>query len=401
MKKSISWTTLASFVLALAKFLMIWLIAKELTVYEVGMYTIATAIISPIMLLANMRLRTIYVKDLEGNAIEVFLKARTLIATLSIILIIIISSLFYRDTWLIFLIVALMRALDLYADLLYGVLQRKNNLKLASQFLIAKQLLLTIVFAFVLFVNGDLLMALTAQLVFQLIFTVFEKMKIHVSKEQSKTTMTLRSLLIIGLPLGFTQLIVSLNTFLPRYILEIFDGAAILGYFSIISYITVISNIVIGSIVQSFLRPLSKLTGYHNRQRLKNVLYKKLYGISFILWVLLFFTVYFFGEQALTVVFDRSYAAYSNALLWMTLCVFWNAMNWHVDNVLIIFNRVKSVFIITCGCLIVSLPINIYWIHLYSLNGAVYAMIFNYFILFLCKQIELSRVLKRGDINEF
>lgn len=400
MKKSISWTTLASFTLALSKFLMIWLIAKELSTYSVGIYAIATAIISPIMLLANMRLRTIYVKNNEGNSIHNFLKARTLIAVLSIIVILIISALFYREVWMIFFFVALMRALDLYADLLYGVLQRDNNLKLAAQYLIGKQLLLTVVFAIALLVTRDLLVALVYQTICQIIYTWIEKKTIAVNTTSNETSISLKSLLLIGLPLGFTQLIVSLNTFIPRYILENIDGATILGYFTIISYITVLSNIVIGSITQSFLRPLSKLTAVNKRNQLKNILYKKLYGISLVLFLLLFIVVYFFGEIVLTIVFDSSYAQYSTALLLMTFCVFWNAMNWHVDNVLIIFNRVRSSFLITCICLVISLPINYYLIAFYSLDGAVYAMIFNYFILFICKQVELSCVLKRGEANE-
>lgn len=400
MIRSISWTTLANIVLALAKFSMIWLIAKELSPYSVGVFTLATAVISPIMLFANMKLRTMYVKSINENNIFLFIRTRTTVSIFSFIVITIISVVFFSNIWLIFICIALMRVLDLYADLLYGELQKKDQLKTAAQYLIVKQILLTIVFGLTLFYFSDLLKALAAQLLVQTAITFYEKRKILHNYLEKKTALNIRKLLIISLPIGVTQLIISLNTYIPRYILEGSAGTEILGYFSVISYITVVSNIVIGSITQSYLKPIAKLTAFNKRDELKNLLYKKLYTVSFMLFIVLLAAVYFFSEGLLTVVFDASYAEYKTALIWLSVCVFWNAMNWHIDNVLIVFNYIKSQLVISLICLIISLPLSYYWITTYSINGAAFSMAFNYFLLFVMKQIVLISVLKRGDIDE-
>lgn len=400
MIRSISWTTLANIVLALAKFSMIWLIAKELSPYSVGVFTLATAVISPIMLFANMKLRTMYVKSINENNIFLFIRTRTTVSIFSFIVITIISVVFFSNIWLIFICIALMRVLDLYADLLYGELQKKDQLKTAAQYLIVKQILLTIVFGLTLFYFSDLLKALAAQLLVQTAITFYEKRRILHNYLEKKTALNIRKLLIISLPIGVTQLIISLNTYIPRYILEGSAGTEILGYFSVISYITVVSNIVIGSITQSYLKPIAKLTAFNKRDELKNLLYKKLYTVSFMLFIVLLAAVYFFSEGLLTVVFDASYAEYKTALIWLSVCVFWNAMNWHIDNVLIVFNYIKSQLVISLICLIISLPLSYYWITTYSINGAAFSMAFNYFLLFVMKQIVLISVLKRGDIDE-
>lgn len=397
--QSISWVTLSNSLVAFVKFFIIWLIAKILNVEAVGQFTLALAVITPIMLFANMKLRSIYVKEQQANLHE-FMTVRLMVSIAAIFLIILISFLFYSEILLLIIILSIIRALDLYEDMLFAHLQKNEQLVSVSKYTIAKQILLLLVFTIALVSSLNLVIALLLQLFGQLLFILFERRKIKIPNKRSFSKKAIYAILLIGIPIGCIQLLISLNTYIPRFILESVGSTELLGYFAVISYITVISNIVIGAITQSYLKSLADLALNQKFKQLKDVLYKKLYLLSFVLFVFLFVIVFLIGDELFSFVFGESYSQYTTAMLWMTVCVFWNAMNWHVDNLLLIFNKIRSQLLIVLVSSMIALPLNYYWINEYLINGAAFSMAFNYFLLFILKQLVCMKYLSRGDSVE-
>src|SRR5690606_34841453 len=64
-------------------------------------------------------------------------------------------------------------------------------------------------------------------------------------------------ILLLGLPLGFVQMVFSFNVSYSRYLLEYFESAKTLGYYSAIAYILVIGTLLMTAISQNLLPILS------------------------------------------------------------------------------------------------------------------------------------------------
>lgn len=260
MLKKISWTFTSNFVTAFVKWLMLIMIAKWLTPADVGVYALALAITSPLALLANMKLRALYV-NAEAPHYHAYSVARNIVAIFSFVALLLLAFFAYHDAWLIIAMVGLSKLFELVSDFMYALAHRAQHMARLSKQIVIKQILLTVLFIGSIVWSRDLLTAITVQVVAQFCYLAIET-KLFVKRYPFERTISpslVWSILTLGLPLGITQLVVSFNTFLPRYALEFFSSSEMLGYFSAIAYITVIANILMGAISQNYLHVFKRL----------------------------------------------------------------------------------------------------------------------------------------------
>lgn len=402
MLKKISWTFTSNLVTAFVKWLMLIMIAKWLTPADVGVYALALAITSPLALFANMKLRSLYV-NAEAAHYHAYSVARNIVALFSFIALLLLAFFAYHDAWLIIAMVGLSKLFELVSDFMYALAHRAQDMARLSKQIVIKQLLLIALFIGSLMWSHDLLTALTVQVVVQLCYLAVET-KLFVKRYPFERTISLSlvwSILALGLPLGITQLVVSFNTFLPRYALELFSTSTMLGYFSAIAYVTVIANILMGAISQNYLHVFKRLYVAGDYRQIQRVLYRDLLGMAVLLCAGLMLASIVAGKWLLTIIYAADYAAYAWLLPWMCICIFFNALNWNIDTLFLSIGVIKKQLYFALISSAISIPVTAWLVYEWGIVGAAGAMSVNSAVLYIAKEIYFRKWLrKRGTLHE-
>ena len=396
MFRNISWTFLSNVMLAAVKWLMLIAIAKWLSPIDVGYYALGLAVASPLTFFANMKLRALFVSA-DTPYYTAYASARNIVGFVSMLILFALSYIVYPDAWVMIMLIGGIKMLDLVSDFMYALPHRHQQMSAISKLIIAKQMVLIIAFVWTILMTHHLISTLCVQIMIQLIWLAIEYALCVRRYAFDRTTnrALVGRILLLGIPLGFTQLIVSFNSFLPRYILEYFTDAETLGYFSAIAYITVIANIVMGAISQNYLHVFKMQHNKGDYIQLQRTLYADLGSIAIILSGITFLISLFAGDFILTQLYSAAYAQYDWMLLLLSGCLFFNALNWNIDTVLTSVGIVKRQLYFVLIASALSIPVTWLLIYMLGIKGAALAMITNSFFLYVTKEIYLRKWLKQ------
>lgn len=376
--RNISWTFTANLIVSLIKWLIIVIIARLLTPEDIGAYSLAFAIGAPITLFANMKLRSLYISE-EKNSFSDYINARNLLSIFSFIVLLIIAIFIYPQYFYIILLVGAMKILDLQSDMYYSLPHKEEDMDYIGKLMVVKHLITFIGFFIVLLFTRNLILSLFIQIILQLIYLLFvEKKNIlanYLSAKLNFNFKNIKKVILLGLPLGFVQMLFSFNTFYPRYLLEFFESAKILGYFSAISYILIIGNLMINAVSQSFLPLLTKKLKHKNYNSFKKILYINLSIFSLSLGLIIIVISFFFGELALELIYGKEYGSYADILLLMSISLAINLISWNFDTALLAMRYISIQPKITIIILIINIFLTYYLIENYGIYGATYSLI--------------------------
>ncbi|WP_088031977.1 oligosaccharide flippase family protein [Evansella clarkii] len=374
--KSLSWITIANLVMSLTKWIILILIARITTPTEVGIYSLAFALTAPIALGANMKLRSLYLTE-EKLSFGDYVYTRNTVSIASLILMILISVFFYNEYIIMILLVGISKILDLQSDLYYSIPHKKNNLKLVGKLIIIKHLMTLSVFAITLFYTENVQISLILYLLIQIGYLNLNEKRVVTKsiKEKSASRIgAMKSLLIIALPMGFVQIVVSLNTFIPRYFIEWLESPEALGVFSAISYVIVVGNIFMGGLAQVLIPRLSKWYKSNMVGTFLKVIYVYLLIFSFIFGSLMFVIFYYFGDIIL-LLYGEEYSNYQFLLIIMSIVLTFNVINWVFDIGLLSIRYLNIQYKIAIFIMFFNLMVSYFLINYYGMTGAAWSMV--------------------------
>lgn len=378
--KNLSWIFFANLFVALVKWLFIIFIAKNLSPTEVGVYTLAFAVTAPIFIFFNFNLRSLYITS-ENNNFYDFLFTRNLLNIVALIFSIAVAYLIYPNYLIIILLVCLTKYLDLKSDLYYAIPHKENNLSIIGKFLIIKYILILIVFIAILLISNDLVLSLTGQVVIQTIFFYIYERKHFVKKyniiKNRFNTKKVKEILFIAFPLGFVGMLVSLNSNIPRYFLELFESPKELGYFSAIVQISMIVGLFMNSITQVILPRFSNFYKQNKIPLLRKYIFSYMPIITIIIGFILIIICFLFGGNILNLVYGSDYAKYSNILLLVAIAISINLLSWILDAALLAIRYISIQPKISIFNFIATIGIGYILINNHGIEGAAITLIVN------------------------
>lgn len=395
--RTFSWMLIANAVTFGLKWLMIIVIAKVLSANLVGEYSLAFAITAPIALFAQLKLRSIFVTE-KNIGFSDFLYVRRIINLLSIIVMSLISILFYKEFFFTILVIGASKLLDLKSEIYYAVPHKKNELAIVGQLMIVKNVLMFISFFIALILFENLNFSLLSMLLVQyLIFILIEKRKITKAFYVTKKTINysnVKNILITSIPLGIVAMLFSFTINVPRYVLEHYESTKVLGYFSAVLYILTVSNLFQIAISQVFLPKLSVLYQEQNKQYFQKYLWRKLMVFSVALGISMLIVIFVFDKEILLVLYGEDYIAYSTVFKLSMVATFINLISGNLDTALIAMRAIKNQPLILCINLVITLGLSIPLISTYGVLGATFTMILSSFILTIFRYLLYKKNLK-------
>lgn len=325
LKRNFLYTATANLIYAFSQWLIILLIAKLGNIEMVGQYSLGLSITAPIFLFLNMNLRSIQATDTNNSYkfIDYFIN-RVITSLIGIIIVSIIALLgtFNDQTRGIILLMALSRFFESLCDVSYGLYQQKERMDyLAFSKIIQSILAIFLVTLSMVMFKNLLLSVILYSLTFIFVLTLYDFRKIrglvHFNmfkfyKNPSKFS-NVKTLIILGLPLGIVSSLDTLNANLPRYFIQYFLNEVALGYFASIAFIMSTGATVVNALAHA---SISKLANYY---QINYELFKKLLFQLVCLGILIggggVLVSYLFGESILDFLYTDAYSLYNNVFI--------------------------------------------------------------------------------------
>lgn len=290
----------------------------------VGMFSLATAICTPIIMLTNMQLRIVLVTDAESQFCfghYLSLRLTTTLVALATTSVISLSTGYDRQMAFVILIMGLAKSFDAISDIFHGLLQKHERMDYIAISKTIKGILSLLALSMLIWITKNIIWGLLGLTLIWLVILLAYDLPIAYSllpfRVRANKDIWWR-LLHLAFPLGIVMMLLSLKTSIPRYFIEHYLGREQLGYYSAMAYLVVAGNILVRALGQSAMPRLARHFAFGERQDFTKLLLQ-LIAVGTTLGLLSVFGVILFGPHILTILYRPDYAQYADILAWIML----------------------------------------------------------------------------------
>ena len=218
-------------------------IAKLGTAADVGRFALGLAVTAPVITFANLHLRVLEATDARQDyPFSVYLSLRLLTTSLAIAAIAVIAvGLGYRgSTFCLIIAVAMAKAFEAVSDMVFGLLQRAENLRRVAISMLAKGVISVLAMGLVLRLGANIVVATLAMALCWASLLALYDLPAAARLTTIRPAVELRSLTglaRLALPMGCVAGLNSLTANVPRYAVEANLGPTALGHFAALAYL--------------------------------------------------------------------------------------------------------------------------------------------------------------------
>ena len=315
LRANFKWTLAGNVVYSLCQWGMLTVLAKASNSSVVGQFALGLAIAAPVFMFTNLQLRGVQVTDARreyGFADYFTLRIATTAVGLLVVAILSIALHYDLVTRIVTLLIAVAKSIESLSDVIGGLLQFHDRLDQAATSLMIRGALSVLSFGATFLVSQSLIASTAAMcLAWLTVFILYDLTRALQTLRGERyfhlNWRTGRRLILLSLPLGFVMMLLSLNTNIPRYLLEHYSGSAELGIFASLAYLLVAVNTIVNALGQSVIVRLSAMFAVNDFGGFKRLMYK-LIGMGVAMTVVGLPLAALFGRAILTLMYRAEYA---------------------------------------------------------------------------------------------
>jgi O-antigen/teichoic acid export membrane protein len=242
---SFAWALTGNIIYALSQWGMVIALARLGTPSALGRFTLGIAISTPILMLANLQLRSVLASDAgQGYDFHEYFGLRLVTTSLALAMICTIAFTLYSDFGIAVVIAAvgLAKSVESISDLFYGLFQLNDRLDQIGKSMIIKGVISALGFSLGLYFGGHILWAIGGLAIgWMLLLVLFDiRRGLKLVAPSRKRSMGRRvDLARRTIPLGLVTTFIALNLHMPRYFIQAVMGEEQQGAFSAVAYTTV------------------------------------------------------------------------------------------------------------------------------------------------------------------
>ncbi len=333
LRKHFRWTFTGNALYAGSRWLTFAALAKLITPMEVGQYALALAIVIPVFALAGMNLRTIQSTDAKAETSFRDLVTLRLITTLFASIVCLAISLFvarFHDIRSLIILAALIQSGDALSDIVFGLFDHCERFDLGATSLALRGPFRLIALSIVLFATRDIALAMFAEAVVNAgVFIGFDcvacrrllRERAVASGRDDALALRWRApilfqLVSVSLPMAGLLLIAAVQSNIPRYVVEYFEGSHEVGVFAALSVLALAQTPFVSALTQATLPKLARYWSVADRRSFLALL-RVATGFALGLGLLGIAVAAFAGEPLLRWLYTVDYAAQSDLLIWL------------------------------------------------------------------------------------
>lgn len=298
---------------------MVVVLARFTTPAEVGRYALALAIVGPVFVFANLKLRQVLSTDAAAQfAFGHYFAQRIMTSTLAACAIIVAVSPMglEGDIFATLAAVTVFKALESVIDILYGAMQRHEQMQLIARSQVWRGVGGLLIFgALVIWTRSAATASagLALYTVPQIATNIVRVRRLGVSVRPLFARSEQTKLAWLALPLGVSVTAGALTANVPRYFLQAFEGAATLGFFAVLAYFLVVFSTVINALALAASPRLANLYAAGDRRQFKRTL-TRLVCLGSALGAAGVAGAALLGATVLRLTFGEDYAAHADVL---------------------------------------------------------------------------------------
>ena len=287
----------------------------------VGLYTLGLAIANPIMAVASLMFRMVYITDQENRwSFDDYNSVRWIALPLGVLAIGATAlGLGYGELALIvILLAASWKMAETLSDINYAIPHKTGNMQAIALSMIGRAALSSFVLALVLNAYGRLDFALAAFSLTWWVCYLFYDRRFEKDAEAKKGDADRRSLVRFSLPMALSAAVIYLTFSVPRVILDQFEDTVTLGIFAAISHLLLIGAMVVNSLGSAITPRLSRYFANHDLTSY----YREIgFGVGLAIFVSLGFigVAYIAGDLLITLIYGKEISGQGNLILMMSL----------------------------------------------------------------------------------
>ncbi|OFS62176.1 lipopolysaccharide biosynthesis protein [Nosocomiicoccus sp. HMSC09A07] len=399
--KNYIFTLMGNISISFSKWVILILIVRLTNMEEVGKYTFAIAITTPIVLFVNMRLRLRYiVEDLNFSDVK---KLRCYLSVAVLIFISLIGLIFYDELLIYMCLITLIKIAELQSDLYYAIYHKLANFKVISIQQIIRSIFTVLIFGLVLYISEDIVLALTIQVIFHITWLIIVERKAESLLNHNKSKQSIQNIwtiFIIGLPLAIVQVINSYNVLIPRYFIEHFVSVEILGVFAAISYLLTIVDLFMNAISQNIILDIKDSIKNYKYKEINRLIFLKAPAVSLMLLIFMPTITYITGRKIIEIIYGSDYSNYYLILVIVSISISFNLLSWIYDTTIMAFKKYKQQLYVSLLTLAVSVSVSFYFIYFWGVYGAAISITIISFTQMSLKLIILNLAIKK-EVREF
>lgn len=322
--KLFNWTFIGIIAYSACQWMIIFILNKSQEYENVGLYTYALALTSPLFIFSFLQLRTVYITKVSDN-IELFLKLRLYLLTIVLITTVSFTwiSGFNNSYLTVIFSVSIVKFAEGVSDIVYAYYHGKQKMKIISQSMIIRSVSSLLIFLFFYYYYEEFTIAIIFYSLYILVFSLtYDLFYLYYKKANLRIKIFAPSLywklFTLAFPMGLVMVIANLSVNFPRYILENRASLEVLGVFGSLIYLITILTKITSSLSQVLAPNLANAFTSNNHKKFKKIAFIGL-GINTIIGISLMLFITILGEQSLKIVYTEEYVNYINEFLYLSI----------------------------------------------------------------------------------
>ena len=397
------WTFIGNAIYGACQWGMVVVIAKLTNTEKLGQFALGLAVTAPIIMFFNMQMRAVQATDVrEEYSFKEYLGHRLVAMILALLTTFIITLFYSRNAILIILVLGLAKAIESIGDIIYGLFQHRERMDWISQSMMIKGITSLIVLGAVVWMSRSVILG-AASLIASWLMVLFSfdlrYARKFISQDNHLVKLSfevgrLRKLSIKALPLGVASVIMSVNSNVPRYLIDSYLGAAQLGIFAALAYPVFAGSVLMMALGQSVTPRLAAYYIEHNIPAFRSIILKMvlvafimaLGGVAIAAWA---------GGLFLKIVYTAEYSKYVREFIIIMVAGGISYFGYLLGFALTAAQRFSIQAISFAANLLATLIAGFILIPMHGLLGGAYAMIIGSVSQILIESIQLASII--GD----
>jgi len=403
------WTFVGNVVYAACQWGMLIIIAKLGDPEMVGQFALGLAVTAPIVLFANLQLRSVQATDSRHEYhFGEYLALRIVCLVLALLIIAGIALLtgYQLDAALAIVLLGVAKCCEALSDIFHGLLQQHERMDRIAISLCMKGLLSLVTLSLALILTHTLAWGIFGMAIVwaaMIIYDYRNGIVILRGNSQHYATGLLRHeslrmitrLVVLALPLGFVTLLISLNTNIPRYFIEHWLGARALGIFAAAAYVLVAGTTVVSALAQAASPRLARHFAAGDRQTFAQLLLK-LSLVAVALATVGILAVFLFGAQLLSLLYGSDYADQNNVFLILMVAAGFSFQTWFLNAAMVAARCIREQVPLFILVIVTTLVASALLVPTHGLQGAAFVVLIST-VLQVCGSIViLGRIFRHS-----
>ncbi len=417
---SFSWTVAGNVIYSACQWGIIIVLAKLVTTDIVGVYSLALAVTTPVIMLSQMNLRIVQATDADyTTAFNTYFSIRFFLTLLALAVIAGVSLVVGKGTssLLIIVMIGAAKAFESISDVCYGLFMQHERMDLMGKSLVLRSVVsLALFFALLYFLRNTPIGLLGLTLVWAIMLFAYDMRNARkldrarlfkpgwegLQKASEADSFIPRwdlpafsGIFVLSLPMGIASVLDSLTVYIPRYAIAYFSGDSQLGIFTALSYLLLAIGLVVYSITYA---SVPRLAQHHARgeRREFGLLLLTVFGIIAAVCVVMMLGVLLFGDRLISFLYTERYAQYSNLLVWLMGAGIFLFSGSILNTALISMRRFGVLMAVSLSSVVCTAAASLILIPSKGLVGAVWAVAISAAVTLIIKIAVLIRLMGKG-----